>query len=107
MKNFFLFFFIINLFFSSCIEKKESKLFRQLSRSKTGIDFSNKLNYNEDFNIFTYRNYFNGGGVGIIDVNNDNLLLLLSNINLLLLVNYDNLLFNYFNCTNSCNLLPL
>ena len=74
MKNFFLFFFIINLFFSSCIEKKESKLFHQLSRSKTGIDFSNKLNYNEDFNIFTYRNYFNGGGVGIIDVNNDNLL---------------------------------
>ena len=41
--------------------------------SKTGIDFSNNLEYNRDFNIYTYRNFYNGGGVAIGDINNDGL----------------------------------
>ena len=75
-----LIFFII---FISCVNKKEDKLFSKLSNRESGIYFSNDLSYDDDFNIFTYRNYFNGGGVGIIDINNDNLLdiYLTSNLN--------------------------
>ena len=43
-------------------------------RSITGIDFSNDLTYDNDFNVYKYRNFYNGGGVSIGDINNDNLL---------------------------------
>ena len=78
-----LYFFLIYFFLSSCVEKNDSKLFRKLSERESGIYFSNDLKYDDDFNIFTYRNYFNGGGVGIIDINNDNLpdIYLTSNLN--------------------------
>ncbi len=74
---------IFFIFFISCVNKKEDKLFSKLSNRESGIYFSNDLSYDDDFNIFTYRNYFNGGGVGIIDINNDNLLdiYLTSNLN--------------------------
>ena len=71
------------IIFISCVNKKEDKLFSKLSNRESGIYFSNDLSYDDDFNIFTYRNYFNGGGVGVIDINNDNLLdiYLTSNLN--------------------------
>jgi len=39
----------------------------------TGITFNNEVNNRPDFNIFTYRNFYNGGGVAIGDINNDGL----------------------------------
>ena len=48
-------------------------LFTKLDASKTGIDFINKVDNEKDFNIFKYRNFYNGGGVAIGDINNDNL----------------------------------
>ena len=39
----------------------------------TGILFQNTVKNTEDFNIFSYRNFYNGGGVAIGDVNNDGL----------------------------------
>src|SRR6185437_15984263 len=39
----------------------------------TGIRFANNLHYTEDFNMYTFRSFFNGGGVGIGDINNDGL----------------------------------
>src|SRR5260370_168322 len=39
----------------------------------TGIHFSNDVKNRPDFNIFTYRNFYNGGGVAIGDINNDGL----------------------------------
>ncbi|NII24226.1 VCBS repeat-containing protein [Pseudoflavitalea sp. X16] len=39
----------------------------------TGIDFTNKVEDSPDFNIFSYRNFYNGGGVAIGDINNDGL----------------------------------
>ncbi len=39
-----------------------------------GVDFQNHLTYTEDFNPYTYRNFYNGGGIAIGDVNNDGLL---------------------------------
>jgi len=39
----------------------------------TGINFSNIVTDSKDFNIFTFRNFYNGGGVAIGDINNDGL----------------------------------
>ena len=52
---------------------EKDTLFTSLSSSHTGIDFENKLTYDKEFNIYTYRNFYNGGGVAIGDVNNDGL----------------------------------
>ena len=65
--------FIVFILLSSC-SKTELKLFERLSSYETGISFKNNLSFKEDFNIFTYRNYYNGGGVGLGDINNDGLL---------------------------------
>ena len=54
--------------------KPNEKTFELLDKSITGIDFSNDLTYDNDFNVYKYRNFYNGGGVSIGDVNNDNLL---------------------------------
>lgn len=51
----------------------ENPVFELLKPSSTGIDFINKITNKEDFNIFRYRNFYNGGGVGIGDINNDGL----------------------------------
>ena len=57
-------------FLQSC--KKESLvLFRDLAPSKTGIDFSNKLNESPKLNILNYLYYYNGSGVMAADFNND------------------------------------
>src|SRR5687768_5500798 len=53
--------------------KEKDTLFTSLSSAHTGIDFENKLTYDKEFNIYTYRNFYNGGGVAIGDVNNDGL----------------------------------
>lgn len=47
--------------------------FIKLESSYTGIDFINSITNKEDFNIFSYRNFYNGGGVAIGDINNDGL----------------------------------
>ncbi|QHV98395.1 VCBS repeat-containing protein [Spirosoma endbachense] len=48
-------------------------LFEALPASETGINFVNRSLDKKDFNIFSYRNFYNGGGVAIGDVNNDGL----------------------------------
>ena len=54
-------------------ESLDDTVFTLLSPSETGLDFTNRLNDTEEFNVFTYRNYYNGGGVGIADLNGDGL----------------------------------
>lgn len=39
----------------------------------TGIKFANTIHNTKDFNVFSYRNFYNGGGVAIGDINNDGL----------------------------------
>jgi len=57
-------------------------LFVQLSSSETGVEFDNIVEDGSDYNILTYRNFYNGGGVAIGDINNDSLpdLFLTSNL---------------------------
>ncbi|TAD89492.1 MAG: CRTAC1 family protein, partial [Bacteroidetes bacterium] len=48
-------------------------LFTLMPSDSTGVAFANNIADNESFNIFSYRNFYNGGGVAIGDVNNDSL----------------------------------
>jgi enediyne biosynthesis protein E4 len=51
----------------------DSTLFTLLPTSYTGVQFTNQLNETRDVNVFTYRNFYNGGGVAIGDLNGDSL----------------------------------
>lgn len=64
---------LLVLVVSSC-GKKEEGLFKLIDPAQSNINFSNDLVFDQDFNIFKYRNYYNGGGVGLIDFNKDGLL---------------------------------
>jgi len=66
----------------SCDQKlgeiSDDQLFTLMPESYTGAGFINHLDYDEQlkkkFNIYTYRNFYNGGGVALGDVNNDGLM---------------------------------
>ena len=60
-----------------------------LSADDTGIDFENQIMEDEQHNVIRNINFYNGGGVAVADINNDNLPDL------------------YFICTNGKNLLYL
>jgi len=60
---------LLCLLFFSCNKKKQQTLFGLVNNS--GINFINKVENTRDFNIFNYRNFYNGGGVAIGDINND------------------------------------
>ncbi len=47
--------------------------FQLLDSTHTKITFRNSVKDRDDFNILTYRNFYNGGGVAIGDINNDGL----------------------------------
>src|SRR5690625_7695610 len=51
----------------------EQHLFESLSPKVTGIDFENSLTFDPDFNIYKYRNFYEGGGVAIWYINGDDL----------------------------------
>lgn len=61
---------------SACTSKIEDEetLFFALPDDSTNIDFINQLSFDKEFNIYTYRNFYNGGGVGLGDFNNDGLI---------------------------------
>lgn len=64
------------LFFLSCEKEEtafENSLFTLQKNDTLGIDFYNEIVNTEDLNIFNYRNFYNGGGVAIGDINNDGL----------------------------------
>ncbi len=48
-------------------------LFTKVSKKKTGIEFRNLLKEDENFNIFKYQYFNNGGGLAVGDFNNDGL----------------------------------
>ena len=51
----------------------ESQLFTALTPETSGIDFYNTLEYSEQLNPYTFKNFYNGGGVAVGDLNNDGL----------------------------------
>lgn len=54
-------------------KQKEISLFEKMSPASTGVSFENRLTDRNHFNILYYLYYYNGGGVAIGDINNDNL----------------------------------
>jgi len=72
---------IATLFFTNCQNKNaaamakttQPPLFTKLSSAESGINFRNDLQFDPKFNIYKYRNFYNGGGVAIGDLNNDGL----------------------------------
>lgn len=70
--------FLSSMFFVCCSESKNEELtaqplFSLLSPEETDIHFTNVIENSKEFNIFKYRNFYNGGGVAIGDINNDGL----------------------------------
>ncbi len=58
---------------SSHSDQTHAPLFSLLDKKRTHIDFVNQVDYTEEYNTYTYRNFYNGAGVGIGDFNNDGL----------------------------------
>lgn len=73
---------IVMIVFSACtlrdenvssVDKNRQTLFHIIQPKESGVHFENTLYLKEDFDVFRYRNYYNGGGVAIADFNNDGL----------------------------------
>lgn len=71
----FLFSVLVGWLLFSCNKAKDTDYwpFESLVVNKTNVTFKNEVYNDKDFNIFLYRNFYNGGGVGIGDLNNDQL----------------------------------
>lgn len=72
--RYFIFFLSASLLYLNSCKKKENsnnQVFEKVEDS--GLDFENIVKETKEFNIFTYRNFYNGGGVGVGDINNDGL----------------------------------
>ena len=59
------------LFICSCHKKNNPTLFNLIENC--GINFENNITEKKEFNVFKYRNFYNGGGVAAGDLNNDGL----------------------------------
>jgi len=70
MKYFFPF--LLLLYQGGC-QSKPDTLFTSLSGSETGVHFRNTVSENDSFNLIDYYYVYNGGGVAIGDINNDDL----------------------------------
>lgn len=53
--------------------KNENAIFTLLPSDETNLGFINQVEDQKEFNILNYRNFYNGGGVGLGDINNDGL----------------------------------
>ena len=54
-------------------ERAKQTTFELIKPNDSGVHFVNQVRDRQDFNILTYRNFYNGGGVAIGDINNDSL----------------------------------
>jgi hypothetical protein len=64
---------LLLLILSACRKKSAEPLFRLLTPEETGIAFSNDVRQTDSLNILKYMYFYNGGGVGLGDINNDGL----------------------------------
>lgn len=64
---------LLGVLVSGCmfVEEQKESLFILHEASNTGVDFKNMIDLFGEKNIYNYRNYYNGGGVAIADVNDD------------------------------------
>lgn len=87
------------------MDNERDELFHLQSAEKTKIRFSNDLSPTENFNMYLFRNFYNGGGVAIGDVSGDGLPDLFFTGNMMtnrLYINQGNFVFN--DVTNNAGL---
>ncbi len=53
--------------------RKPDTLFTTLSPAESGVDFQNTVTENDTVNLVDYYYVYNGGGVAVGDINNDDL----------------------------------
>ena len=63
--------YIVCFLLSACSTQQKDTLFTEIKNSN--IDFVNTLEESKEYNVFKYRNFYNGGGVATGDINNDGL----------------------------------
>ncbi|CAN5141097.1 hypothetical protein BH23BAC3_BH23BAC3_19220 [soil metagenome] len=63
----FSFIFLLQLLACS-VNDKDDTLFVMLPEEFTGVDFTNHLDFMQEFNIYTYPKFYDGGGVSIGDI---------------------------------------
>jgi enediyne biosynthesis protein E4 len=70
-----LFILVLSLIIWGCAAEEETKqtLFEKLDSSETGIQFENMLTPTEEFNMYIFRNFYNGGGIAVGDVSGNGL----------------------------------
>ena len=59
--------------FAAFAQNPRPTLFKTVPNSETGINFANVVKESPGLNIITYEYFYNGGGVGLGDFNNDGL----------------------------------
>jgi len=83
IKRYILFIFLFCIFNVGCENSSTKKYIDEISADNnlvklssdiSGLDFSNNLVMTEEFNPYTFKSFFNGGGVALGDINNDGLL---------------------------------
>lgn len=65
---------LVYLSFPAFAQKPPQALFKPVANTETGISFANVLTESPLLNIITYEYFYNGGGVGLGDFNNDGLI---------------------------------
>src|SRR6266542_5296748 len=68
-----LFVFLCTVNLQSCNLGQHDQLFWKLPSSSSGINFINQLTYRDSLSVLDFEYMFNGGGVALVDVNNDGL----------------------------------
>lgn len=61
------------ILFFGCEPHKKDRQFTLMPKSETNLNFANNLPEKDSLNIFDYMYYYNGGGVALGDLNNDDL----------------------------------
>jgi len=67
------FVFLLGVYSLVACRQHPPPLFVKLPSSKTGIDFQNLVYPNDTLDLIKFRYFYNGGGVGVGDINNDGL----------------------------------
>ncbi|MFP4290878.1 MAG: VCBS repeat-containing protein [Cyclobacteriaceae bacterium] len=66
--------FLLSLFLLSCNNQRSTDtLFVAVSPEHSGVSFVNQIDENDTLNVIDYTYIYNGGGLGVGDVNNDGL----------------------------------
>ena len=64
---------LVGAFIFSCTNQTQPPLFKVLNAETSGIDFNNRLVEDDTINILDNEFVYNGSGVAIADLNNDEL----------------------------------